>query len=220
MNRIRELRKAKGITQVQLCKILNIAQPTLSGYETNTFEPDYATILRIADYFGVSVDYILCRPSAPNFKARDVVNIKNPPNGYNVDGLVRFEELGTICAGFDGGIDEQPTGEIVEIPISMINGEEKEAYFVLRVQGDSMYPRLLEGDRILCKRCDDVDSGSFAVIIYDNECATVKKVVYPIDRSWTELKPINPEYTTKRIEGADLDQCHILGKVIKLIRDL
>lgn len=209
MNRIKELRKEKNITQVRLAKCLNIAQPTLSGYETGNFQPDNETLLKIADFFGVTIDYLLGREEN-----------KNPTNVYDVDGLVYYEEIGTICAGYNGSVNEVPTGEIVEIPLSMISGGHKEDYFVLRVQGNSMYPRILEGDRILCKRCDSVDSGSFAVVIYDSECATVKKVNYVHGENWLELIPINPEYPTKRIEGADLEQCRVLGKVIKLIRDL
>lgn len=209
MNRIKELRKANKLTQIQLCKILNVAQPTLSGYENETSEPDFATFQRFADFFGVSVDYLLGRQET-----------KNPPNVYDVDGLVSYEEIGTICAGFNGTINETPTGEIIDIPLSMISGGHKDDYFVLRVKGNSMHPRILEGDRILCKRCSSVDSGSFAVVIYDRECATVKKVHYVHGEDWLELIPINPEYATKRIEGSDLEQCRILGKVVKLIRDL
>lgn len=83
-----------------------------------------------------------------------------------------------------------------------------------------MYPKLIEGDTILCKRCNSVDSGDLAVILYNGDEATVKKVNYVIGQNWLELIPINPEYTTKRIEGADLEQCRVLGKVVKLIRDL
>ena len=207
MNRIKELRKAKKMTQHQLCAILKIAQPTLSGYENETSEPDFATFQSIADYFNVSVDYLLGREET-----------KNPPNVYDVDGIINFEEIGTICAGFDGMINETPTGEIVEIPSSMINGGEKEDYFVLRVSGSSMYPKLIDGDKILCKRCAQVENGNLAVVLYDGECATVKKIYY--GNNFIDLIPINPEYETKRIEGADLTQCRILGKVIKLIRDL
>lgn len=209
MNKIKELRKAKKMTQNQLCEILKIAQPTLSGYENETSEPDFATFQKIADFFNVSVDYLLGRDE-----------IKNPPNVYDVDGIISFEEIGTICAGFNGVINETPTGELIELPASMIRGGDKEDYFVLRVSGNSMYPRILEGDRILCKRCSSVDSGSFAVVLYDGECATVKKVNYVHGEDWLELIPINPDYAPKRIEGADLQQCRILGKVIKLIRDL
>jgi repressor LexA len=83
-----------------------------------------------------------------------------------------------------------------------------------------MYPRLLEGDTILCKRCTTVDSGELAVILYNGDEATVKKVKYVQGEDWLELIPFNPEYPVKRIEGSDLEQCRVLGKVMKLIRDV
>ena len=61
MNRIKELRKKKGVTQIQLCKIINVAQPTLSGYETGNFQPENETLFKLADFFGVTVDYLLER---------------------------------------------------------------------------------------------------------------------------------------------------------------
>lgn len=141
-------------------------------------------------------------------------------NVYEAGELLVYEEIGTVTAGYNGTIDEIPTGRKIEIPASMISGGHKDDYFVLRVKGDSMYPRLLDGDTILCKRCESVDSGSLAVILYDGDEATVKKVNYVNGEDWLELVPFNPEYPTKRIEGVDLEQCRVLGLVIKLIRDL
>ena len=101
----------------------------------------------------------------------------------------------------------------------MLRGRPKEDYFTLCVKGNSMYPKLIEGDTILCLRTNSVDNGDIAVIIYDGDEATVKKVVYENGKDWLELVPINPEYPVKRIEGTDLTQCRVLGKVVKLIRD-
>lgn len=207
--RIKFQRTRMGLTQMSFAKAFQVSNGAIAMWETNKRQPDNDTLLRLADFFGVSVDYLLGRNET-----------KNPPNVYDVDGLISFEEIGTICAGFNGSINETPTGEIVEIPLSMLKGGEKEDFFVLRVQGNSMYPRILEGDRILCKRCSSVDSGNFAVVLYDGECATVKKVHYVNGENWLELIPINPEYEIKRIEGRELEQCRVLGKVIKLIRDL
>ena len=209
MQQLRILRKNKGLSMKELGAAVGLAESTISLYETGKRQPDNDTMLRLADFFGVSIDYLLGRNG-----------IKNPPNVFDVDGIVTFEEIGTICAGFNGTLNETLTGEIVDIPLSMISGGHKEEYFVLRVTGNSMYPKILEGDRILCKRCSSVDSGSYAVVLYDGECATVKRVHYTAGEDWLELIPINPEYETKRITGADLEQCRILGKVVKLIRDL
>ena len=101
----------------------------------------------------------------------------------------------------------------------MLRGHKKEDFFVLRVKGNSMYPKLIDGDNILCQRCSSVDSGDTAVVLYDGNEATVKQVRYKQGEDWLELIPVNPEYETKRIEGLDLEQCRVLGKVVKIIRD-
>lgn len=59
MLRIKELREARGEMQKVIAKALGIAPSTYSQYETGKREPDYSTLSKIADYFDVSVDYLL-----------------------------------------------------------------------------------------------------------------------------------------------------------------
>lgn len=59
MNRIKELRTEKGITQADLAKILKISDRAVGYYENGDREPDYSTLLKIATYFDVSIDYLL-----------------------------------------------------------------------------------------------------------------------------------------------------------------
>ena len=66
MNRIRELRQEKQLTQTQFAKLCQVSQTTLSGWETGSFEPGIDMITFIADYFGVSIDYLLCRTDNRN----------------------------------------------------------------------------------------------------------------------------------------------------------
>lgn len=58
-NRIRELRKQHRITMKQLGEVIGVAESTISQYETGKREPDNETLLRLGEYFGVSVDYLL-----------------------------------------------------------------------------------------------------------------------------------------------------------------
>ena len=58
MNNIRKYRRKMGLTQVELAKLCNISQGALSGYETGRYEPDMATMHRLADFFGASLDDI------------------------------------------------------------------------------------------------------------------------------------------------------------------
>ena len=59
--RLRELRKSKGISQLKLALDLNTNQNTISRYETGEREPGIAELIRIADYFNVSIDYLVER---------------------------------------------------------------------------------------------------------------------------------------------------------------
>lgn len=64
--RLKEIRKKRGITQLKLAMDLNISQNTISRYETGEREADYATLIRLADYFNVSTDYLLERTDNPD----------------------------------------------------------------------------------------------------------------------------------------------------------
>lgn len=59
--RIRELRKAKKVTMKELGNMIGVAESTMSLYETGKRKPDSETLSRLADYFNVSVDYLLGR---------------------------------------------------------------------------------------------------------------------------------------------------------------
>lgn len=61
MMRLKQIRKERGVKQTTLCAALGIAQSTLSSWENSIYEPDQNTTLKLADYFGVTVDYLLGR---------------------------------------------------------------------------------------------------------------------------------------------------------------
>lgn len=63
--RLKELRKAKRISQLKLATDLNTNQNTISRYETGEREPGITELIRIADYFNVSLDYLLERTDDP-----------------------------------------------------------------------------------------------------------------------------------------------------------
>lgn len=63
--RLKILRKQKNITQLKLAMDLGMSQNAVSRYETGEREADYATLIRFADYFNVSLDYLLERTDNP-----------------------------------------------------------------------------------------------------------------------------------------------------------
>lgn len=66
MFRLKELRKSKKISQLKLALDLNMNQNSISRYENEEREADYQTLIKFADYFGVSLDYLLGRTNNMN----------------------------------------------------------------------------------------------------------------------------------------------------------
>lgn len=62
--RIAQLRKSRSMSQFQLAKTLNIATSTLGMYETNKRKPNMEMLEKLADFFGVSIDYLLGREAS------------------------------------------------------------------------------------------------------------------------------------------------------------
>lgn len=60
-NRIKQLRTLKAITQSELAKALNVTKQCVSNWENDNILPSVEILCKIADYFSVSTDYLLCR---------------------------------------------------------------------------------------------------------------------------------------------------------------
>lgn len=64
--RIKQLREEKGVTQLKMAMDLGMNQNVISRYENGIRQADYEALIMIADYFDVSIDYILMRTDNPN----------------------------------------------------------------------------------------------------------------------------------------------------------
>ena len=63
--RVRELRRKNYMTQEALGKVLGVRQDSISTYESGKFYPEVRNLLALADYFGVSLDYLMGRTDDP-----------------------------------------------------------------------------------------------------------------------------------------------------------
>ena len=203
--RIHDLRTASGMTLEELAKRLGVQASAVHKYETGLIvNLKRKTIADLADIFDVSPAYLM--------------GWEDAIETVDVGQLLRFPVAAAIRAGFDGLAIEK-SDEAITVPRYLLHGLPPDKVIVTRVSGNSMYPRLLDGDAIIVHRQSSVDSGDVAVVVYNGEDATVKIVRYENGCDWMDLVPANPEYMTRRIQGADLQECHVVGKVIGLIRD-
>lgn len=67
VNRIRDLREDRDLRQIDVAKATGIDQKTLSNYETGKTNPDSYALIRLADFFGVSIDYLVGREQIPQY---------------------------------------------------------------------------------------------------------------------------------------------------------
>lgn len=169
---------------------------------------------QIAKYFDRPISYFYEESGVKS----DVESAKiHPSNEYfPAGGFITLPIIGTISAGFNGEAVEEILGEQPFLTMSL-HGYRPEECFLLQVKGNSMYPDYRDKDIVLVHRQTSVDSGSVAVILYNGDEATLKKVIYKPHEDWMELIPKNPEYPVKRIEGIDLQDCRVLGKVISIV---
>ena len=84
-SRMRELREEKGLYQKHLAPVLKVSPGTVCNYEKNTHFPDPDTLVRIADFFDVSVDYLLGRT---NLRSNMKELNKEITPGYQISNLV------------------------------------------------------------------------------------------------------------------------------------
>lgn len=84
MNRLKQLRLEKGLKQIELSKKLNISQGALSGWETGRYDIGNSDLVRLADYFGVTTDYLLGRESATSAEFT-IIDTLSDGNAQNTD---------------------------------------------------------------------------------------------------------------------------------------
>jgi repressor LexA len=131
---------------------------------------------------------------------------------YRYYEVPRFD---SIAAGFGVIADSNPIGTDL-LPFK--NESEAAETMTIKVTGDSMYPKIEDGDVIAVKKQTSVDSGTVAAVLIDGQDAVVKKVTYGDD--WIILHSFNPEYMDREFRGADVQRIRIMGKVTKIIKEM
>lgn len=202
----------RGESPSAVCKKIGISSAAFSQWTSDTI-PRKITQIRAADYFGVSVDYLLGKTvDAPQEKT-----LGEKPSAVLLDSQNIF--MIPIYENASAGFGTMAIDLVVDyLPLYFTSAAEAEETICIVVRGDSMFPKIEDGDLIQVRKQSGIDSGQVAVVLVDGEEAFVKKVLY--GETWIELHSFNPMYKTMRFNGADVQRIKILGVVKKVIKEV
>lgn len=205
-DRFRQLRNQKGLSQMELSKLLKISKSSVNMYERGEREPGLETLELIADIFNVDMDYLLGKSDCPNRSASIFSSYSDlPKNIIPLPEMRRILLLGSIACGAPI-LAEEHIEDYVDIPKNI------RADFALTCKGDSMInARIFDGDTVYIRQQPSVENGEIAAVLIEGD-ATLKRVRLYEDH--VSLEPENPMYKPLVYWGSDMNNVHILGKAI------
>lgn len=202
-NKIVFLCNEKGISPTKLSNEIGIS-PTVFGRWRDGVKPQSRMLKKVADYFGVPIDYFSDNEKKPEL---NIVEL----DGFKLYNLPVYED---IAAGFGATAHDYITDYM---PLPLKSESEAEESLVFHVVGDSMQPKIENGDYVQVRKQTSVDSGDIAAVLLDEEKGLLKKVIYGAD--YISLISLNPSYEPIVFAGKDVLRVRILGKVKKIIRE-
>lgn len=195
MNNLKAARKKKGLTQIEVAKYIGLTQGAYSAWENGHVKIDSQSLARLAELFGVSMHYLLGEDE-------DAAQPK----------AFRIPVLGEVAAGLPMMAEENIVDYEEIDPAMAASGE----LFGLRIKGSSMEPRIKEGDVVIVRKQEDVDTGDTAVVLVNGDSATVKRIKK--ETNGITLVPNNTAFSPIYYSNDDIERLpvRIIGKVLEL----
>lgn len=202
--RIRDLREQLGISQVDFANKIKVSKQTLYKYENNIITNIPSDKIESAARIGnVSPAYLMGWDS----------NVSSITNGtkYKKNG-VTINVLGRVAAG----IPIEAIEDIIDTEEITEEMAETGDFFGLIIHGDSMEPRIAEGDVVIVRQQEDAESGDTIIAMINGSDATCKRLKKYNDGIM--LISTNPKYEPMVFSHRDVDEIpvKIIGKVVEL----
>ncbi len=198
MLKLKELREKHSISQLKLANCMGVSRSTIAMWETGGSQPDVESLIRLSEIFDTSVDDILGNPITPTAQSN-----KN---------IIRVPVFGQVAAG----IPIEAIQDIEDYEELDANTYGHGEYFALKIKGRSMEPRMLEGDVVIVRRQDNVDTGEIAIVLVNGDEATCKKIKKTPEGVF--LMSTNPAFDPMFFSNKEIEDVpvRIIGKVVEL----
>ena len=197
MNKLQELRERKGASMKEISRLLGMKYTTYVSYEKGQREPNSDVLVKIADFYGTTVDYLL--------------GVNNERTSGKSTGVM-IPVLGYVRAG----IPIEAVEEILDYEEISLEMSRQGDYFGLQIKGDSMEPKFSDGDVVIVRKQTQVENGQIAVVLVNGNDATVKKF-YRTDNG-IKLVSTNPTYDPFFFTPDEVNSLpvQVIGRVVEL----
>ena len=194
--KLKELRRAKGLTLDALAEMVGTSKQTIQRYETGKISNiPHDKVESLAAALGVAPSELMGWNDDSTTRGILPIKVKSLPM------------LGRIACGVPIYAEEEHEGFVV-------TDGGIDADFCLKASGDSMIgARIYDGDIVFIRSQESVDNGEIAAVIINDE-ATLKRVYYYPDEGKLVLSPENPRYAPLVYLRSELKSIKILGKAV------
>ena len=195
----------RNLKQADLARGLGVSEATISKWLSGKSSPRMKKIDDICKILGVKREDLLYEH---DFAEEEPISASNLYTATVKD----FPLLGTIAAG-------QPIFAEETVPVLVSGVAGIDADFCLKIQGDSMTPKIKDGDIVFIRKQSMVEDGEIAAVLITElygDTATLKRVYYDKEENKIQLIAENPKYPPLSYSGEQLNDIRILGKAVAL----
>ena len=190
---LRKYMSLNNKTQVDLINDLGFNKSAVSTWCNGTRLPRMDKVDALAKYFGIRRSDLIEDKSESKIKPTTIPVLGSVPAGIPIEAIqdiIDYEEIDAATAA-------------------------KGEYFALQVKGSSMEPRICEGDIVIVRKQDDVESGEIAIVMVNGDNATIKRLLKYEDG--IRLMPTNPAYEPLYFTNDEIleNPVKVIGKVIE-----
>ena len=201
---IKRIRTEHGLSQAELGKIAGVSDKAVSTWELGIKTPRMGAVEKMPNYFGIAKSAIV--DDVQSTSATSAV----PPGFQPMPEMDMVPLVGRIACGTPITA-EQNVERIVCVPSKW------RSTFTLTCKGDSMEPRIHDGDLVAIRKQPEVENGEIAAVRIGEE-ATLKHVY--LHENFIELRPENPAFNSIILSREDMNDVVIEGKAVGLCRDI
>lgn len=212
-----KLLNEKGVSAYRVAQETGISTATLTSWKKGVYTPKPEKLRKLADYFGVQLEYLTGESKFKTMKEAfkhydDITDIPALQNEiFRLQRGTKIPVLGEVAAGTPIFAEENYIGyEEISDELGKTG-----KFFGLKIKGNSMEPRIVEGDTVIVRQQDDAESGDIVIVLINGDSATCKRLMKYKDG--ISLISFNPtyqpmNYTNKEIEEKPI---RIIGKVVE-----